>query len=212
MTQGAATFDSNTALTSLNDLDKGKKMLDKGVPAEANADGIIAWGRWTGGDSKINDASGNGKGKLATLHYFAFEATPTQPAVGTFISFASTAPTIQSGGQLVATGSPNGASGSFNSALLTATGGSATYSLTVPLPSETFTLTGTATQTSQFGFSGVSLITSTGQSCASGCTGSLGSNVSVIGLIGGAQGNRAGITYGFDSRVGNVSGVIVFKH
>ena len=48
--------------------------------------------------------------------------------------------------------------------------------------------------------------------CLGGCTGSLGNNVSVIGQIAGKQGTEAGVTYGFDSRIGNVSGVIVFKH
>ena len=86
-----------------------------------------------------------------------------------------------------------------------------TIVLTVPVAGQTFKLTGTATQTSISTFSGISTITSTGTGCQGGCTGSLGNNVSVIGQLAGAQGTSAGVLYGFDSRLGNVSGVIVFR-
>ena len=105
----------------------------------------------------------------------------------------------------------NGASGTFNASLQLQLGGKASYSLTVPVAGQTFSLVGVATQTSSSGFSGVSLISSTGAGCQGGCTGSLGNNISVIGQIAGASGTQAGVLYGFDSRIGNVSGVIIFK-
>jgi hypothetical protein len=212
LTTGTRVFDSDGGLRRLNESAKdGKKILDKGETVNPGADGVIAWGRWTDGESKVNDATGNGKGKVQTLHYFALAGPAALPVAGVFTSFASTAPTIASGRQLVATGQLDSASGTVNLVFLSATGGSASYNLSVPVPGQTFTLTGRAAQTSNFGFAGVSTIVSTGSGCDGGCTGTLGSGYSVKGLVGGAQGDRLGLTYGFDSRIGNVSGVIVFK-
>lgn len=202
---GTATFNAQGGLTALED-SSGKKLLDQGVPADVGSDGVISWGRWT--DGKI---TGSGASTVATLHYFSASAIPSGPTTGLFTSFASTAPTVQSNGALVATGTPNGATGSVTASLQLNIQGSATYSLSVPVSGQTFTLTGTATQTTLTTFSGVSLITSTGTGCQQGCTGSLGNNVSVIGQVAGASGSNIGVLYGFDSRLGNVSGVIVFK-
>lgn len=219
LTEGTRTFDRQSGLSALDVLDPqkgpkgngGKKILEKGVAVDPGADGIVAWGRWIDGDAKLNDSSGSGKGKVATLHYFAFAGQPALPVIASFSSFASTAPTIASGGKLVAKGEVNSASGTVNAAFLTIIGGSATYSLVVPVPGQTFSLTGRAVQISKFGFAGISDIRSTGTACDAGCPGTLGHGVSVNGLIGGSAGNRIGVTYGFDSRLGNVSGVIVFK-
>ena len=202
-------------MLELEDASSDKTLIEKGTPVDAGTNGVIAWGRWIGGQSKAHGSSGKGNGvgngNLSTLHYFTATATPVGSTAGLFTSFASTSPTVQSNGNLVATGTVNSATGSFTAALFLQATGGATYSLTVPVSGQTFTLTGVATQTSLSTFSGVSLISSTGTACLSGCTGSLGSNVSVIGQIAGTQGTQAGVVYGFDSRLGNVSGVIVFK-
>jgi hypothetical protein len=192
----------------------GKTLIENGVPAETGANGALAWGRWTGGRSKMpgTNGGGSGNGNLSTLHYFTATSTPSGPTSGLFTSFASTAPTVQSNGNLVATGTVNSATGTVTAALLLSNLGSATYSLSVPVSGQTFTLTGTATQTTLTTFSGVSLITSTGTACQGGCTGSLGNNVSVMGQVAGRTGSNIGVIYGFDSRLGNVSGVIVFKN
>lgn len=214
LTEGTARFNPQGGLREADNAATGKSMLERGKPVDAGADGVIGWGRWTDGESQVKGTSngkGVGTGHVATLHYFAIAATPTGPVNGQFSSMASTAPTVQSDGKLVATGAVNGASGSFNASLQLQLGGKASYSLTVPVAGQTFSLVGVATQTSASGFSGVSLISSTGTGCQGGCTGSLGNNVSVIGQIAGVEGTRAGVAYGFDSRIGNVSGVIVFK-
>ena len=212
LTNASRKFDKNGGLERLDVAgESGKKLFDKGRTVDPGADGIVAWGRWIDGESKVKDSAGNGKGKTPTLHYFAFASQPTQPVQGLFSSFASTAPTVASGGKMVATGEVNAARGAVNVAFLTAVGGSAAYNLVVPVAGQTFSLTGQAVRTSSFGFAGVSTIGSTGQGCNGGCAGTLGSNISVIGLVGGAAGDRLGVTYGFDSRIGNVSGVIVFK-
>lgn len=210
-----AQFNAQGGLLELNDA-AGKKLIEKGTPVDVGANGTLAWGRWIGGQSKVHDSSGPGSGvgngNVATLHYVAALSTPTGSTAGQFTSFASTSPTVvKSNGDLVATGTINSAGGTFTAALLLQATGGATYLLTVPVSGQIFTLSGTAKQTSQSTFSGVSLIASTGTGCVPGCTGSLGNNVSVIGQIAGAQGTQAGVLYGFDSRLGNVSGVIVFK-
>jgi hypothetical protein len=214
LTAGSAKFNAEGGLLDLDNATTGKSMLEKGVPMDVGSDGVIAWGRWTGGQSKVKGTSngqGVGNGNLATLHYFAIATTPVGPVNGTFASTASTSPTVQSEGKLVAIGAVNGATGSFQAALQLQLGGKASYSLTVPVGGQTFSLVGVASQTSPTGFSGVSLISSTGAGCSGGCTGSLGNNVSVIGQIAGAAATQAGVVYGFDSRIGNVSGVIIFK-
>ncbi len=210
-----ASYDGRNGLLELKDASANKTLIEKGTPTDVGSDGALAWGRWIGGQSKVQGNSGPGNGvgdgNLATLHYFTASSTPTGPTAGLFTSFASTAPTVQANGNLVATGTVNSAGGSFTAALILQNTGTATYSLTVPVSGQTFTLTGVATQTTLTTFSGVSLITSTGLACLGGCTGSLGNNISVIGQIAGSQGSQAGVVYGFDSRLGNVSGVIVFK-
>ncbi|WP_235537801.1 hypothetical protein [Pelomonas sp. Root1217] len=198
----------------LRDGSTGRKIVEKGSSTDVGASDFIAWGRWIDGRSKARDGSEDGddsKGKLATLHYFTATSTPVGATSGLFTSFASTSPTVQSNGNLVATGTVDSASGSITASLKLQGGGSANYSLTVPVAGQTFSLTGVATQTSLSGFAGVSVITSTGAACQGGCTGSLGNNISVIGQIAGSQGTQAGVVYGFNSRLGNVSGVIVFK-
>lgn len=214
VTEGTARFNPQQGMTDLVNASTGKDMLKIGEPVDAGSNGVIGWGRWTDGDSKVKGTSngkGVGNGEITTLHYFALANTPTGPVSGTFRSFASTAPTVQSDGKLVAVGAVNGATGSFTASLQLQLGGNAGYSLTVPVAGQTFSLVGVATQTSVSSFSGVSLISSTGSGCAGGCTGSLGNNVSVMGQLAGATGSQAGVLYGFDTRIGNVSGVIVFK-
>lgn len=212
-----AKFDAQGGLLELDDPSSGKAIIEKGMPTDTGTDGALAWGRWTGGkvkaksDDDDDDDDDDGKVNLSTLHYFTAAAKPVGATSGLFTSFASTSPTVQSNGNLVATGTVNSAAGSFTAALTVQGTGSASYTLTVPVPGQTFTLTGTAAQTSLSTFAGVSAISSTGSGCQGGCTGSLGSNVSVIGQIAGTQGTQAGVLYGFNSRLGNVSGVIVFK-
>jgi len=214
LVNGKAVFDGQGGLTELQDT-SGKTLVENGVPTDVGSSGALSWGRWTGGRSKIpgtDGSGGSGNGNLSTLHYFTTTSTPTGPTAGLFTSFASTAPTVQSNGTLVATGTVNSATGTVTAALLITNLGTAAYSLSVPVSGQTFTLTGTATQTTLTTFSGISLITSTGTGCLLGCTGSLGNNVSVIGQVAGTTGSNIGVLYGFDSRLGNVSGVIVFKH
>lgn len=213
LSTGTRKFDKKGGLENLDAVagKGGKNVLQGGVTVDPGADGIVAWGRWIKGTSNVNDASGSGMGDIATLHYFAFVGQPSLPVMGSFTSFASTAPTVMSDGDISAVGKLNAAGGNITVNFPGASGGTATYNLVVPVAGQSFSLTGSANQISNFGFAGVSDIRSTGTGCDRGCTGSLGNNNSVQGLVGGSAGNRVGVTYGFDSRIGNVSGVIVFR-
>ncbi len=218
LTQGDRSFDATGGLQTLAALGKdgkddkdGKKILHNGKTVGGGSDGIIAWGRWIDGQADVDGTNGSGKGKVATLAYFALAGQPTSGASVTFNSFASTAPAIASGGKLTATGVVNTAYGAVSVAFINANLGSASWRLLVPVPGQVFTLIGQTSVVSSFSFAGMSTITSTGTACAAGCNGSLGGGLSVIGLMGGTAGNRMGVNYGFDSSLGNVSGVIVFK-
>lgn len=212
---------AGSALSEVRERDgAGKKLLHKGTAVQAHSDGNVAWGRWTDGryntgpgpDDDDDDGPGGGKGHTRALHYFTFAGTPTLPVLRSFDAFASTAPTVTSArGQLVATGSENAATGSLRVTFPGATGGFATFSLSVPVADQTFSLSGTAAQTGGFGFAGAARISSTGSGCATGCTGALGNGAAVRGMVGGANSARAGLLYGFHSGLGTVTGAVVFK-
>ena len=189
--------------------DKGKQFLNQPTPAEAHSDGSIAWGRWTDGKG---DSEGVAKGDLSSLHYFTFAGTPTLPVLKSFSSFGSTATTVTAArGQVIGTGGENAASGTLQVTFASVAGGFASYSLSVPVSGQTFSLAGTALQTGTYGFTGPATITSTGSGCASGCAGALGAGNAVRGMVGGANSSRAGLVYGFSSGLGTVSGAMVFK-
>lgn len=214
---GHRTF-AGTALTEVRErAGSGKKLLQDGTATQTHSDGRISWGRWTDGKHKVSggeddDDDEGGSGRARALHYFTFAGTPSLPVLKNFQSFASTATTITSRqGQVLATGVENAASGSLRVTFPGATGGFATFNLTVPVPNQTYTLTGTAAQTGSFGFAGSAIITSTGAGCAATCTGALGSGMAVRGMVGGTGAARAGLLYGFRNSQGVVSGAIVFK-
>ncbi|RZJ12766.1 MAG: hypothetical protein EOP39_02645 [Rubrivivax sp.] len=210
--QATPKFNARGEVVELNDTDD-KKLFEKGLPTDTGSNEAISWGRWTDGQSKVKGTGGPGvaNGNLATMHHFTVTGAPIGATTGQFTSIASTSPTVQANGKLVATGSVNGATGAFTAALTLNTTGTASYTLTVPVSGQTFTLTGVANQTSLSTFAGVSVISSTGTGCNGGCNGTLGGNVSVIGQLAGSAGTHAGVLYGFDSRLGDVSGVIIFK-
>lgn len=212
---GYRTF-AGSALAEVRERDgSGKRLLHAGTPVQAHSDGNVAWGRWTDGRYRAgsdDDDDDNGKGRTRALHYFTFAGTPTLPVVRSFSSFGATAPTVTSArGQLVATGTENAATGSLRVTFPGATGGFATFNLSVPVADQTFSLSGTAAQTGTFGFAGGAAIRSTGNGCSAGCTGALGNGAAVRGMVGGAGSSRAGLLYGFNSGLGTVTGAVVFK-
>ena len=96
--------------------------------------------------------------------------------------------------------------------------GTAIYALTVPVAGFTFSLGGTATfvnNTPGSGdtrFLGGGTITSTGAGCTPSCTGQIPFGPNVMGFVLGASGERANLTYGFNSPpAGKISGAVVFR-
>ncbi len=206
---GTFTFNAQGAMTQYADCCQAIG-VSAGVVPDFGADGIIAWGRWTGGNSTFPSSPG----AVANLQYIAaLNANVSSiPIVRGFTSFASTAPTAVSAGVVVQVGTPNSVTGSMNVNFTGGAGGTMTYLLNVPLASQTFTINGTAAQFSTTAFLGsASTITSTGAGCASGCTGNIPFANAFGGVITGVGATRAGGVYGFDSGLGKVSGAVVFR-
>lgn len=184
-----------------------------GIAADFGADGILAWGRWTGGNSTHPSVSG----AIAIHHYVTGLNTPPSvlnTLVRTYASFASTAPTALSGGVITA-GTANSATGTLN---INFPAGTAGYTLSVPVAGFTFSLNGTATfvnnsvNSGDRRFLGGGTITSTGSGCTPSCTGQIPFGPNVMGLVFGASGERANLNYGFSSpAAGQVSGAVMFK-
>ncbi|MDP3088430.1 MAG: FecR family protein [Methylotenera sp.] len=212
-------FDGNGVLTSWRDstnVTSGADLISNG---ESFADGIIAWGRWSSGTATGSLATQTGN-PLGVFHYTAnLSATSTPAGVlsslsGTYTAFGSTAPTISNAsGVVIQSGSPNSVVGSLN---VNFAGGTVGYNLSIPLPSQTFTMSGIANfvtppTTTDSRFLGGGSITSTGSACSSTCTGVIPFGPNIAGTISGLNGERAGAVYGFDSTLGKVSGAVVFK-
>ncbi|MFN0163453.1 MAG: FecR domain-containing protein [Burkholderiales bacterium] len=186
--------------------------LNSGASTDFGADGVIAWGRWTSGNSTLSGASG----PITSVQYIsALNANAaTIPIVRAFTSFASSAPTIVSGaGALVAVGTPNSVTGAMTVNFPATSGGSVTYNLSIPVAGQTFTVNGTAAQFSTTAFLGsTSTITSSTSLCAGGvCVGNIPFGNAFSGVITGAGATRAGGVFGFNSTLGKVAGSVVFQ-
>ena len=204
-------FSPGGALTQGIDCCTAANNYTAGVSSDFGADGIIAWGRWTSG-------LGQSGQNLTTMNYIAVltannVVAPTTNIVRAYTSFASTAPTVTSGGVLVATGTPNSVTGTLNVNFANLTGGgSLTYMLNIPVPGQTFTVNGLANQFGGTSFLGsTSTITSTGAGCMPSCAGIIPFGDAIQGVFTGATAQRSGANYGFSSQIGKVSGAIVFK-
>jgi hypothetical protein len=210
------TFAASGALTQSIDCCTAFNNYAAGVSTDFGADGIIAWGRWSGGN-------GQGGASLTTMNYIAVvnangvNAVTTPNIVRAYTSFASTAPTVTSGGSILHTGTPNSVTGSLNVNFpnWSSGGGTLTYSLNIPIPTagQTFTITGTATQlgTGASFLGASSTISSTGTGCSTACAGIIPFGNAIQGTITGTSAQRAGANYGFTSTIGKVSGAVVFK-
>ncbi|MCE2950101.1 MAG: FecR domain-containing protein [bacterium] len=208
---GPIVFDAAGAMTSYTDC--CGFAYTGGVVADFGADGVVAWGRWTGGTS-THPSTG---GAIAIQHYVTGLSTPASvlnTLSRAYVSFASTAPTALLNG-VVTAGTPNSASGTLS---LNFPAGTAAYSLTVPVAGFTFSLNGTgsfvnnAFNSGDRRFLGGGTISSTGAGCTPSCTGTIPFGPNVMGLVFGANGERANLNYGFNSpAAGKVSGAVVFR-
>lgn len=207
---GTHTFALGGELSQFVDCCFSGNSYSAGVSSDFGADGLIAWGRWTSG---VRGGSQN----LSSLSYVATlsaNAVTAPNIIRGYASFASSAPVVtDSGGAIVAVGAPNSVTGTLNVNFPNlSSGGSLTYTLSIPVASQTFNVNGAASQFSGTSFLGsTSTITSTGSGCTPSCSGIIPFGNAIQGTFTGAAAQRAGATYGFSSQIGNVSGAVVFQ-
>ncbi len=211
---GALTFDPSGKLTQFVDSTLSPN-VSGGTVVDYGNDGYIAWGRWTGGTwdsyAMTNFAY---VGNLVTN-----APNPSiTPITGTYNVYASTSPVAVAYSGAYTAGAPNSVTGSLTANFTGASGGTLTYSLSIPVAGETFMINGSAAQYGTVGFLGTSSsITSSGTGCASSCTGIVPSGDAIQGFFAGPNAERAGATYAFGSSTlggpggSNVSGAVVFK-
>lgn len=214
---GNLTFDSNGVLTSFRDGTFTSDGYDITTNGESYSDGIITWGRWVSGLPAGNVASSTGSPLGVFAYVGSLSSSATSSAVlatltGTYTAFGSSAPTINSSGTVIATGSPNSVTGNLNANFSAGTVG---YNLAIPVAGQIFNMSGTATFTAQSPgdsrFLGGGSISSTGSGCSSTCSGIIPFGPDISGYITGANGERAGTIYGFNSDLGKVTGAVVFS-
>ncbi|HXZ53431.1 MAG TPA: FecR family protein [Burkholderiales bacterium] len=195
-----AVFDATGALTHVNFKDPAMQAESvfnlnpdgKQVQGESGNDGIIAWGRWTGGVNINCGASACPLQPTYTdnqgLHYVVGLPTPVLPTTGTatYTLTGATSPTYVDG---------HTSPGTFTGTLdvgFTAAGANVGMNFNVAMPDASYALTGnTTTTSSQFG-AGTDLktLSVTGGNCASG-----GCSSNVQGFFAGPTAERAGVAY-----------------
>jgi hypothetical protein len=180
--------------------------------AEAGSDGIVAWGRWTGGSQAPNVNPGP-LNALTHLSYFTGAPGAAVPISGVYDVFASTAPVaLDLSGGVAFAGQVNSVTGRMTLNFPGASGGSLSYDLKIPINGQTFDLTGSALQFGATTFLGASSsISSDGAGCANGCVGLIPFGDAIQGSVYGAGNTRIGALYGFSSTLGKVTGSVVLK-
>lgn len=214
---GTLTFDPEGRLLEFVDSTSGDGYRATTASiSDFGSDGIIAWGRWNGGNTTTYFGSST-TGSINHLTYVTGNTGAAVPIVGIYNVFGSTAPVAidaVSGG-VAAVGTPNSVTGSMQINFPGATSGSLTYNLAVPLAGQTFNLTGTAAQYSGTGFLGNygagNQVTSSGTGCNSGCTGIVPYGNFIQGAVFGTGNTRVGAQYGFSSDIGKVTGAVVLR-
>jgi FecR protein len=210
---GALTFDGEGRVLKFIDSTTSQG-YQATIPSfsDFGSDGIIAWGRWNGGNTL--DYTGSPSGGLAYLGYFTGNIGAAVPIVGNYTVFGSTAPVAIDpvNGGVAMVGVSNSVTGNMQINFPGATGGTLAYSLAVPLGGQTFNVSGTANQFVGTGFLGATAnISSTGSGCNSGCIGAIPNADTIQGGVYGAGNTRVGAFYGFGSDIGKVTGVVVLR-
>jgi hypothetical protein len=177
-----AVFNSAGQLTSFTD-SAGTVFTSNGSQSEFGTDGVLAWGRWTGGYTK--GATPVTQGPNDGLHYVIGMPATSMPTSGTFTynMIGATSPTF---------GNASTAPGTVSSATLI--GNFTTGSVTANLVANAggFVYTGNASGSiSGATFSGTGSASATGSGCSGSCT------LGVNGFFAGAGATRAGFAYQF---------------
>jgi hypothetical protein len=209
---GTLTFDAEGRLTDY--LDSAGWSLTGGTVSEFDADGIVAWGRWTSGTGSGSGAPFGG-GSVTVLQYAVAEVTPDLPTISTlarsYTSFDSTRPTVENGG-VITTGTVDGVTGTL---ALDNAANTVSYALTIVVGLHTFSLSGTGTfvspGTTDVRILGGGTVTSSSGDVSGGWTGLIPYGPLFQAVVYGADGGRVVGNFAFTSDIGTVSGTVVFK-
>ncbi len=214
-----AAFDAAGALTHVNFNDQStlaESVFDLNpdgtqVKGESGNDGIIAWGRWTGGVNINCGAALCPAQPTYTdnqgLHYVVGLPTPSLPTSGTatYALLGATSPTYVDGGS-----APGKFTGSLNVAF-NPTYANVGMSFNVTMPNGAgYSMTGSTTTASSF-FSASTdnenlSVSGTGGACATAGCGS-----QVQGFFAGASAERAGVAYQINDGSAQILGAAAFK-
>ena len=214
-----ANFDAAGRLTHVNFVDQTSSaasvfnLQPDGSHAEFVTDGILAWGRWTGG---VDPASGCGTppctvtyGPDQGLHYVVGLPTPTLPTSGSasYALLGATHPTYVDNADTA----PGTFSGKLDVTFL-ATGATVGLNLNVSMPDgKGYAIGGSASTgsgSSLFGGSTSNSLTIAGTSDVA-CTRSCSANVQ--GFFAGASAQRVGLGYSIADFESTVVGAAAFK-
>jgi len=217
--RATANFDAAGRLTRVNFVDRTSSaasdfsLQPDGSHAESGTDGILAWGRWTGG---VNLGSGCGTppcpvtyGPNQGLHYVVGLPTPTLPTSGSasYALLGATNPTYVDG----AGTAPGTFSGKLDVTFL-ATGATVGMNLNVSMPDgKGYAIGGTAsTGTGSSLFSGstsnsLTIAATSDVACTRSCS------ASVQGFFAGASAQRVGLGYSISDFESTVVGAAAFK-
>jgi hypothetical protein len=209
---GTLTFDAAGRLTDY--LDSAGWALNGGTVSEFDADGIVAWGRWTAGSGSGFGAPFGG-GSVTVLQYAVSETGPDSTTLSalarSYTSFASTRPTIENGA-VITTGAVDGVTGTLT---LDNEANTVSYALTVVVGLHVFSVTGTATfvspGTADSRILGDGTVTSSTGDVDGGWTGLIPYGPLFQAAVYGSDGERVVGSFAFTSDIGTVSGTVVFK-
>jgi len=205
----SANFDGSGALATFVGMDGGETYSVSGVSAGSLSDGIMGWGRWSGGGLNYY---GSAYG-MHDIHYVTGIPTPDAQIAalggmtGTYALSGFTYPTAYNSGTGVTTVGTLPVSGSLTANFGL---GGVSGNLTIPIGAYTganaFNMTWSGLSISSgasFGGSG----NVSGGSCGGSCSSS------IQGFFAGANASRAGMVYQFGGggTLGTVSGAAVFR-
>jgi len=212
-----AVFDAAGGLTHVNFKDQSTSVESvfnlnpdgAQVKGESGNDGIIAWGRWTGGVNMTYPCDGPCTAQPTYadnqgLHYVVGLPTPILPTTGTatYTMLGATSPTYVDGHT-----SPGNFTGTLDVAF-TAAGANVGMNFNVVMPDATYALAGNTTTTSSQFSAGTDLktLSVTGGNCASGACSS-----QVQGFFAGPTAERAGVAYQITDSSAQILGAAAFK-
>jgi hypothetical protein len=207
---GSLTFAAGGALTTYVDC-CGSINYRNGVVADHGSDGIVAWGRWTGGTVD----TGGPPLPLQSVHYAGSPFSPTAGALaslsGTMSVIGSSAPTVTSGATVLNVGTPNAVTGTLT---LNFSANTVALSLNIPVLATSFDMTGTgvfekSSPTDARFFVRTGAVT--GATCGSACIPDVPFAPFLAGHIHGTDASRASGIYRFQANIGDVTGSVAFR-